>query len=192
MKRSTVSIILFMQPQWLVISISWATKEMSDWSRRLNLNCSGLHVPAKPQSHKKPRCNTAGLVWERLGDWPRVWPVADLRHLCGFVWTCVDLCGFVWTCVDLCGLVWTCVDLCGLVREGVGGLVIDHESDQPLTCATCATTPAESRPPWEIQRQRNQRRVNSTALIIKETMVLSYLRIFVRGNLKPAALPTII
>ena len=167
MKRSTVSIILFMQPQWLVISISWATKEMSDWSRRLNLNCSGLHVPAKPQSHKKPRCNTAGLVWERLGDWPRVWPVSDLRHLCG--------------------LVWICVDLCGLVREGVGGLVIDYESDQPLTCATCATTPAESRPPWEIQRQRNQRRVNSTALIIKETRILSYVRIFVRGNLKPAA-----
>ena len=86
-------------------------------------------------------------------------------------------------------LVWTCVDLCGLVREGVGGLVIDHESDQPLTCATCATTPAESRPPWEIQRQRNQRRVNSTALIIKETRILSYVLIFVRpwGNLKPAA-----
>ena len=78
------------------------------------------------------------------------------------------------------------------MREGVGGLVIDHESDQPLTCATCATTPAESRPPWEIQRQRNQRRVNSTALIIKETTILSYVLIFVWVNLKPAALPIII
>ena len=96
--------------------------------------------------------------WSVVGDWPPVWPVVG-------------------------GSTSTHNTVCYLLLCVVG----DHESDQPLTCATCATTPAESRPPWEIQRQRNQRRVNSTALIIKETTILSYVLIFVWGNLEPAA-----